>query len=132
MKVKIYNPRILLSLVFLVSLAFAACSGGSANPFAGEAKKVDKNIQNLMQLAVGMTKNQVFDLCGVAYQIEGYDWGSVWFYQYRKGNSQSFISKQDLLKFCTPIVFDNTDRVLGYGEKVYTSTLEDLGDGGQF
>ena len=82
-----------------------------------------------MQLAVGMTKNQVFELCGVAYQIEGYDWGSVWFYQSEKGNTESFVSKNELLKFCTPIVFDNTDRVTGYGQKFYEQTLSDLGSG---
>ena len=71
MKVKFYNPRILLSLVCLASLAFAACSGGSANPFAGKDRLVDENIENLMGLAVGMTKNQVYELCGVANYIEG-------------------------------------------------------------
>ena len=129
MKVNFCSSRTLFALVFMAILAFASCTGRTSSPFAGESKKVEKNVKNLMQLAVGMTKNQVFELCGVAYQIEGYDWGSVWFYQSEKGNTESFVSKNELLKFCTPIVFDNTDRVTGYGQKFYEQTLSDLGTG---
>ena len=28
-----------------------------------------------------------------------------------------------------PVVFDNTDRVMGYGSKFYEQTLDDLGTG---
>jgi|TARA_B100000900_G_scaffold336187_1_gene297902 outer membrane protein assembly factor BamE (lipoprotein component of BamABCDE complex) len=129
MKVKFHNPRILLSLICLASLAFAACSGGSANPFAGKDRQVDENIENLMGLAVGMTKNQVYELCGVANYIEGYDWGSVWFYQYRKGNTDGPLAKKEIQQLYMPVVYDNTDRVTGYGQKFYEQTLSDLGTG---
>ena len=77
MKANFSNHRILLFLVCLASLGFAACSGGSANPFAGKDRQVDENIENLMGLAVGMTKNQVYELCGVANYIEGYDYEEI-------------------------------------------------------
>ena len=34
-----------------------------------------------------------------------------------------------ILNFCMPVVFDNTDRVTGYGQKFYEQTLSDLGTG---
>ena len=81
-----------------------------------------------MQLAIGMTKNQVLNF--VELRTNWRLWlGSVWFYQSEKGNTESFVSKNELLKFCTPIVFDNTDRVTGYGQKFYEQTLSDLGTG---
>ena len=129
MKVNFSNQRILLFLVCLASLGFAACSGGSANPFAGKDRQVDENIENLMGLAVGMTKNQVYELCGVANYIEGYDWGSVWFYKIRKGGNEGTLNDKNVEKLYMPVVFDNTDRVMGYGSKFYDQTLSDLGAG---
>jgi hypothetical protein len=55
--------------------------------FAKDDGEVKENIENLMGLAVGMTKGQVFDLSGIANYVEGYDWGSVWFYKIRKGGN---------------------------------------------
>lgn len=124
-----YNPRIFFSLVCLGFVLLAACTGRSANPFAGKDRQVDENIENLMGLAVGMTKNQVYELCGVANYIEGYDWGSVWFYQYRKGNTDGPLAKKEIQQLYMPVVYDNTDRVTGYGQKFYEQTLSDLGSG---
>ena len=129
MKVKLYNPRIFFSLVCLGFVLLAACTGRSAHPFAGKDRQVDENIENLMGLAVGMTKNQVYELCGVANYIEGYDWGSVWFYQYRKGNTDGPLAKKEIQQLYMPVVYDNTDRVTGYGQKFYEQTLSDLGSG---
>ena len=129
MKVKLYNPRIFFSLACLGFVLLAACTGRSVNPFAGKDRQVDENIENLMGLAVGMTKNQVYELCGVANYIEGYDWGSVWFYQYRKGNTDGPLAKKEIQQLYMPVVYDNTDRVTGYGQKFYEQTLSDLGSG---
>ena len=54
------------------------------NPFAKDDAEVNENVKNLMGLAVGVTKNQGFSLAGVANYMEGYDWGSAWFYKIRK------------------------------------------------
>ena len=75
--------RVFVFSFFLIS-TFAGCSRGVSNPFADSDGEVKENIQNLMGLAVGMTKGQVFDLSGIANYVEGYDWGSVWFYKIRK------------------------------------------------
>ena len=82
-----------------------------------------------MGLAVGMTKGQVFELSGIANYIEGYDWGSVWFYKIRKGGREGSLANKDIEDRYMPVVFDNTDRVMGYGRKFYDQTLSDLGTG---
>jgi outer membrane protein assembly factor BamE (lipoprotein component of BamABCDE complex) len=103
--------------------------GGGPNPFAKDDGEIKENIQNLMGLAVGMTKNQVFELSGIANYIEGYDWGSVWFYKIRKGGTVGTLAQKDIEERYMPVVFDNTDRVMGYGRKFYDQTLTDLGAG---
>ena len=105
----------------------SARSGGS--PFADADAAVDQNNKNLMGLSVGMTKGQVYDLAGIANYVEGYDWGFVWFYKIRKGGNEGTLGDRDVEKNYAPIVFDNTDRVMGYGSKFYDQTLSDLGTG---
>ncbi len=114
--------------IFLL-LALSSCLGGSANPFAKDDGEVEENIENLMGLAVGMTKGQVFELAGVANMIEGYDWGSVWRYKIRKGAKGGTLANSEVENSLMPVVFDNTDRVMGYGTKFYEQTLSDLGSG---
>ena len=82
-----------------------------------------------MGLAVGMTKGQVYELSGIANYVEGYDWGSVWFYKIRKGGNEGTLANKDIEQRYMPVVFDNTDRVMGYGRKFYDQTLSDLGTG---
>ena len=103
--------------------------GGGGSPFAEADDAVDQNAENLMGLSIGMTKGQVSNLAGVANYLEGYDWGSVWFYKIRKGGNEGVLSDKDVEKKYMPVVFDNTDRVMGYGSKFYDQTLSDLGTG---
>ncbi len=120
--------RVFVFSFFLIS-TFVGCSRGVSNPFADSDGEVKENIQNLMGLAVGMTKGQVFDLSGIANYVEGYDWGSVWFYKIRKGGNEGTLANKDIEQRYMPVVFDNTDRVMGYGRKFYDQTLSDLGTG---
>ena len=120
--------RVLGLSAFLIS-TFVGCSRGVSNPFADSDGEVKENIQNLMGLGVGMTKGQVFDLSGIANYVEGYDWGSVWFYKIRKGGNEGTLANKDIEQRYMPVVFDNTDRVMGYGRKFYDQTLSDLGTG---
>ena len=116
--------------LYLILFSLTGCfSGKGSNPYSEVDEKVDDNTKNLMSLAVGMTKGQVFDLIGIANVVEGYDWGSVWKYKTRKGGSQGTLADKSISQTYTPIVFDNTDRVIGYGDKFYAQTLSDLGAG---
>ena len=127
----IYSKSSLLSILFSVALlTFCSCTrGGGGNPFAKDDGEIKENIENLMGLAVGMTKGQVFELSGIANYVEGYDWGSVWFYKIRKGGTVGTLADKDIEQRYMPVVSDNTDRVMGYGRKFYDQTLTDLGTG---
>ena len=92
-------------------------------------RMVEDNIQSLMGLSNGMTKGQVYNLAGVANYVEGYEWGSVWRYKIRKGEADGFLADKNVELNYMPVVFDNTDRVMGYGQKFYNQTLKDLGAG---
>ena len=126
-----YSKSHLLYLLFFSALfTLTGCNRGSgSNPFAKDDGEIKENIENLMGLAVGMTKGQVFDLSGIANYVEGYDWGSVWFYKIRKGGTVGTLADKDIAQRYMPVVFDNTDRVMGYGRKFYDQTLTDLGTG---
>jgi|TARA_E500000178_G_C16505415_1_gene523493 outer membrane protein assembly factor BamE (lipoprotein component of BamABCDE complex) len=129
---KVYRKtRITFLLSFLAfSLLLANCAKKSKNPFSDRDADVKDNIENLMGLSVGMTKQQVFGLSGVSNYVEGYDWGSVWFYKIRKGGTnEGPLANKDIEQLYMPVVFDNTDRVMGYGRKFYDQTLSDLGTG---
>ena len=118
-------------LMVAVLLPFVAVSCGSkgVNPFSKSDEQVDDNIANLMGLSVGMTKGQVYELVGVANYMEGYDWGSVWRYKIKKGGNAGSLANKEVEDNYMPVVFDNTDRVMGYGQKFYDQTLSDLGTG---
>jgi hypothetical protein len=115
--------------VVLLGLLGSSCTRGSKNLSAEVDRRVDENIQSLMGLSNGMTKGEVYSLAGVANYVEGYEWGSVWRYKIRKGENDSFLAKKDVELNYMPVVFDNTDRVMGYGQKFYDQTLKDLGAG---
>jgi outer membrane protein assembly factor BamE (lipoprotein component of BamABCDE complex) len=127
----IYSKSSLLFILFFAALlTLGSCTRGSgSNPFAKDDGEIKENIENLMGLAVGMTKGQVFELSGIANYVEGYDWGSVWFYKIRKGGTVGTLADKDIAQRYMPVVFDNTDRVMGYGRKFYDQTLTDLGTG---
>lgn len=125
---KLCNLRSLMLAVFLLTSA-VSCGSKGANPFSKSDGQVDENVANLMGLAVGMTKGQVYDLVGVANYMEGYDWGSVWRYKIKKGGKSGTLANKEVESNYMPVVFDNTDRVMGYGQKFYDQTLSDLGTG---
>lgn len=124
------SPAVVRAFAFLTFITLSACfSVKSSNPFSEADSRVDDNTKNLMSLSVGMTKGQVYELVGIANVVEGYDWGSVWKYKTTKGGNKGTLADKSVDQTYTPVVFDNTDRVIGYGEKFYAQTLSDLGAG---
>ena len=55
--------------------------------------------------------------------MEGYDWGSAWFYKIRKGGNEGSLANKDVQEKYMPVVFDNTDRVMGYGSQILRTNL---------
>ena len=127
----IFKSHFKLLQIFCLALAFLLNSGCTQSKRQALAvdRQVEENIQSLMGLSNGMTKPQVFKLAGIANYVEGYEWGSVWRYKIRKGDSDGFLADRNVELDYMPVVFDNTDRVMGYGEKFYKQTLKDLGAG---
>tara|TARA_B100001094_G_scaffold158339_1_gene153281 strand:- start:754 stop:1152 length:399 start_codon:yes stop_codon:yes gene_type:complete len=113
----------------VAALYMTACSKTGFNPFADGDDQVNENIKNLMSLQPGMTKAQVFKLAGVANYIEGESWGSVWFYKYRPGGNEGTLADSNVEKNYMPVVFDSSDRLIGYGYEFYKNTMEQLGSG---
>ena len=113
-------------LVALVLVFSTSCNGPL--PRLGGAGKVGKTNKALMSLTMGMNKNQVYNLAGTADKIEGYDWGSVWFYRTATGGGGAILGGEEDNDF-TPIVFDNSHKVTGFGQKFYSQTIQDLGTG---
>ena len=123
MKAKWCIAPLLAALV----LAFAAsCTGTFPSMGGGKTSKTNKA---LMGLSMGMTKAQVYQLAGTATKIEGYDWGSSWFYQTASGGGVNVLLDGNEENNLTPVVFDNSNRVTGYGWKFYHQTIRDLGTG---
>ena len=123
-----HRLHLILSL-FIFVLVFSGCTRSGSTAFSSVDAKSDENARKLMSLAVGMTKGQVYEITGIANYVEGYDWGSVWFYKIRKGGNEGTLANKDIEQRYMPVVFDNTDRVMGYGRKFYDQTLSDLGTG---
>ena len=130
-RMKVFSKPQIISLVtfFGVFVLFCKLFKEVKSPFSDRDADVKENIENLMGLSVGMTKQQVFGLSGVSNYVEGYDWGSVWFYKIRGGTDDGPLANKDIEQLYMPVVFDNTDRVMGYGRKFYEQTLSDLGTG---
>ena len=67
-------PQFSLRILCLAALIFSllGCTrGGGGNPFSKDDGEIKENIENLMGLAVGMTKGQVFELSGIANYVRG-------------------------------------------------------------
>ena len=112
----------LLAALVLTFATSCITGGGGNNP----TRKTNKA---LMGLSIGMTKGQVYELVGTAAKIEGYDWGSVWFYRVASGGGVSGLPGSNDDEDFTPVVFDNSNRVTGYGGKFYNDTIRELGTG---
>ena len=76
-----------------------------------------------------MIKSHFLVLVGFSTNKNKKTGGSVWRYKIRKGETDGFLADKNVELNYMPVVFDNTDRVMGYGQKFYNQTLKDLGAG---
>ena len=77
-------------------------------PMAKDDGEVKENIENLKGLGCGDDKKVRFLSLAQANYVEGYDWGSVWFYKIRKGGSEGTLANKDIEQRYMPVAFDNT------------------------
>ncbi|MBG28597.1 MAG: hypothetical protein CMI31_01160 [Opitutae bacterium] len=112
----------------LAALVMALSTSCNTLPSLG-GNSTSKTNKALMGMSVGMNKSQVYQLAGTAAKIEGYDWGSVWFYKTATGGGVNVLLDGNEEENFTPVVFDNSNRVTGYGWKFYSQTIRDYGTG---
>ena len=93
----------ILKLLGGVVLGLALCSCFYA--------EISRNEKNLAKIRKGMTKKQVLEIMGEPVKGESYCTDKVFFYYTRQSWMDGMIMRDE----CTPIAFDEFDRVIGWG-----------------
>ena len=73
--------------------------------------EVSRNEKNLTKIRKGMTKKQVLEIMGEPIKGESYCTDKVFFYYTRQSWMDGMVMRDE----CTPIAFDEFDRVIGWG-----------------
>ncbi len=79
-------------------------------------KEIARNEKNLTKIRKGMTKKQVLEIMGEPVKGESYCTDKVFFYYTRQSWMDGMIMRDE----CTPIAFDEFDRVIGWGPNFNT------------
>jgi hypothetical protein len=78
---------------------------------------IDRNTRNLSRLQVDLFEEYVSDIMGPPQRVEGYLWGTVWFYRTALTRSARSTPETDY----TPLVFDRRGVLLGWGRELLAS-----------
>lgn len=73
--------------------------------------EIERNQKNLAKIRKGMTRQQVLKIMGEPVKGEAYCTDKVWFYYTRQSWMDGMVMRDE----CTPIAFDDFDRVIGWG-----------------
>ena len=97
---------------------FAVLAAGSialslGGCFYGE---IERNQKNLAKIRKGMTQKQVLEIMGEPVKGESYCTDKVFFYYTRQSWMDGMVMRDE----CTPIAFDDFDRVIGWGPNFNT------------
>ncbi|MBO4630363.1 MAG: DUF3192 domain-containing protein [Lentisphaeria bacterium] len=74
-------------------------------------REIERNQKNLAKIRKGMTKKQVLEIMGEPVKGESYCTDKVFFYYTRQSWMDGMVMRDE----CTPIAFDDFDRVIGWG-----------------
>jgi len=108
-KMKIKNWLLLLCAGILV-LSLTSC-------FYAE---IERNQKNLAKIRKGMTRKEVLKIMGEPVKGEAYCTDKVLFYYTRQSWMDGMIMRDE----CTPIAFDDFDRVIGWGPDFNTGLYD--------
>ena len=78
--------------------------------------EISRNEKNLAKIRKGMTKKQVLEIMGEPIKGESYCTDKVFFYYTRQSWMDGMVMRDE----CTPIAFDDFDRVIGWGPNFNT------------
>lgn len=89
--------------------------------------EIERNQQNLAKIRKGMTKAQVLEIMGEPVKGEAYCSDKVFYYYTRQCWMDGLVTRDE----CTPIAFDDFDRVRGWGPEFNTGVYDFLSESGQ-
>jgi hypothetical protein len=72
---------------------------------------IERNTRHLLRLQADMFEEYVSDIMGPPQRLEGYPWGTVWFYRTAFTTGARTTPETDF----TPLVFDRRGVLLGWG-----------------
>jgi outer membrane protein assembly factor BamE (lipoprotein component of BamABCDE complex) len=81
---------------------------------------IRRNNDNLLQLKVGLSQDEVKAVMGSPERSEGYAWGSVWLYRTAMTSGVYGTADSDF----TPVVFDEEGEVIGWGRNFFTEHVK--------
>lgn len=82
--------------------------------------EIDRNQTNLAKIRRGMTKEKVIEIMGQPITGEAYCNDKVFYYYTRQVWMDGLVTRDE----CTPIAFDDNDRVRGWGQDFNTGLYE--------
>lgn len=106
----------------LLPMILAGCVGSpvhSTLKYESVQSTIKHNNADLLSLKIGMTKDDVRKLMGNPEQSEGYEWGSVWLYRTAMTSGIYGTADSDF----TPVVFDQNDKLEGWGRDFFTERV---------
>ena len=105
--------------ILMVGLFFSGCE---TNDLLGSVHKnieqdqISSNNENLKNLKIGMTPDQVEQIMGKPDSFEAFAWGTAWVYRTAMTSGQGGKADSDF----TPVVFDEKGILIGWGRNFYT------------
>ena len=84
--------------------------------------EISRNQKNLAKIRKGMTKKQVLQIMGEPVKGEAYCTDRVFFYYTRQSWMDGMVMRDE----CTPIAFDEFDRVIGWGPNFNTGIYHQI------
>ena len=82
--------------------------------------EISRNQKNLAKIRKGMTRQQVLEIMGEPIKGEVFCTDRELFYYTRQSWMDGMVMRDE----CTPIVFDDYDRVLGWGPDYHSGILD--------
>ena len=110
MKNKIFKNLVLFLTAGVLAAALTSC-------FYAE---IERNQKNLAKIRKGMTRKQVLEIMGEPVKGEAYCNDRELFYYTRQSWMDGMVMRDE----CTPIAFDDYDRVIGWGPDFNTGLYD--------
>ena len=110
------TKTVAIALTIMAVLIFSGCTGSMVMHKMTEQNEISRNNENLMNLKIGMTQEQVQQYMGLPQRSEASAGGSAWVYRTAMTSGAYGTADSDF----TPVVFDEKGILIGWGRNFYT------------